>query len=366
VSVEEMLREGIEAAQAGMTLRARTLLSKVVLELPRSEEAWWWLGQSVQDPKQREYCFRKVVEINPAHEGARAELGMSPAPSTLELRSAASAAAPGRKKGRGRRAQRTILTLLVLGVILIAIVGGGYVALDSLGYLDQALRGDFSFVSAMIPTRVKPPTSTPAPPTATFESVSLASIPTWTATASLTPRPSTPTPTATTVAPPPGTPTPIPPTPDAYPSIAQAQTVDITIGTGFLTLFPNDFVAFRFESEASLDLEAVAALLFHVQGNFEAPLTLEVYLWDATSASWNVFGAMPGDNPIIPAAPYVDPQGVIIAALRNWGTDPIDIVNAGFTFAARAADGSTVYFGLTRQEIIPPGYPTPTGRFEDS
>jgi len=365
VSVEEMLREGIEAAQAGMTLRARTLLSKVVLELPRSEEAWWWLGQSVQDPKQREYCFRKVVEINPSHEAARTELGMSPAPTTLELRTAAQASKPKRKRGPGRGAQRFILVILILGVILIAIGGGGYVALDSLGYLDQALRGDFSFLSSLIPAAAAKPTPTTAPPTATFENVSLASIPTWTPTPTLTPKPHTPTPTATSPAPPPGTPTEIPPTPAEFPAVDGAQAVDITIGTGFLTLFPGDFIAFRFETEAVLDMEVVASLLFHVQGIYERPLTLEVYMWSPSDGAWSVFGAAPGDNPISPAAPFVDRQGTIIAALRNWGTEPLDIANASFTFAGRAADGSSVYFGLTRQEILPPGVPTATGEFHE-
>jgi hypothetical protein len=365
VSVDDMLREGIEAAQAGMTLRARTLLSKVVLEMPRSEEAWWWLGQSVQDPKQREYCFRKVVEINPSHEGARVELGMSPAPTTLELRAAKAAAKPKRKRGPGRGAQRLILAILILGVILIAIGGGAYVALDSLGYLDQALRGDFSFIGSLLPAAATPNPSPIPPPTATFENVSLASIPTWTPTPSPTPRPSTPTPTATPVQPPPGTPTEIPPTPSEFPSAAEAQTVDITIGTGFLTLFPGDFIPFRFEPEATLDMEAVAALTFHVQGIYERPLTLEVYLWNPSDATWTAFGAGPGDNPITPAAPFVDRQGVVIAALRNWGDEPLDITNASFTFAGLAADGSEVYFGLTRQEIRPPGAPTPTQRFSE-
>jgi hypothetical protein len=360
LSVEDTLREGIEAAQSGMTLRARTLLSKVVLELPRSEEAWWWLGQSVLDPKQREYCFRKVVEINPSNEGAREELGMSPVPTTLELHDAARKSAPARSRGPHRGVQRVILAFLIIAVIFIAIGGGAYVALDSLGYLDQALRGDFSFVSSLIPAAIESPTSTPAPPTATYENISLASIPTWTATASLTPKPKTPTPTATSVAPPPGTPTEVPPTPDEFPAPGDAQPVDITIGTGLLTLFPGDFIPFRFESDAVLDMEVIASLIFHVQGEYDRPLTLEVYLWNPSDGTWSVFGAAPGDNPIVPGSPYVSPQGVIIAALRNWGAEPLDILNASFTFAGRTTNDFEVYFGLTRQEIRPPGAPTPT------
>jgi len=366
VSVEDMLSEGIEAAQSGKTLRARTLLSKVVLEMPTSVDAWWWLGQSVQDPRQREYCFRKVVEIDPTYEAARAELGMSPAPAQAELRASAARSRAVSRRGMSRGRQRFIIFVLILGVIFIAIGGGAYVALDSLGFLDDALAGDFSFIGSIMPAAVEAtPTTTGLRPTATYASVSLASIPTWTATPSLTPKPATPTATHTQPASPRGTATPIPPTPEFLPEVGDAEDVQLTTGTGFLTLFQNEFYNFRFVPELPLQVETVGSLTFHAIGDLNAPLSVELYLWNMDASSWSVLGVLPGDTVISPATSFVDPQGVIIAAVRNWGPDPIDFVNAGFTFSGRLVDGSEISYGLMRQEIRPPATITPTVPFSE-
>ncbi len=262
-----MLREGVEAAQSGKTLRARTLLSKVVLEMPNSVEAWWWLGQSVQDPRQREYCFRKVVEIEPGHEAARAELGMSPAPAQSEIKAAAARSRKATRRGMSRGRQRFIIFILVLGVILIAIGGGAYVALDSLGFLDEALSGDFSFIGGILPVAQEPsPTPAVVQATPTFASVSLASIPTWTPTPSLTPRPATPTKTQTPQGQADGTATLVPPTPEFLPEVGDAETVLLTSGTGALTLIQNEFYIYRFEPEFPFQIQTVGTLSFHALG----------------------------------------------------------------------------------------------------
>lgn len=366
MSVEDMLSEGIEAAQSGKTLRARTLLSKVVLEIPTSVDAWWWLGQSVQDPRQREYCFRKVVEIDPMHEAARAELGMSPAPAQAELKASVARARAASRRGMSRGRQRFIVFALVLGVILIAIGGGAYVALDSLGFLDDALTGDFSFLGSIMPAAVEStPTTTSQQPTATFASVSLASIPTWTATPSPTPKPATPTATHTQPASPRGTATLIPPTPEFLPDVGDAEDVQLTSGTGFLTLLQNEFYIYRFVPELPLQVETIGSLTFHAIGDLNAPLSVELYIWNLAASSWSVLGVLPGDTVISPATSFVNPQGVIVAALRNWGPDPVDFANAGFTFSGRLVDGSEISYGLLRQEIRPPATATATGRFEE-
>lgn len=366
MSVEEMLSEGIESAKSGKTLRARTLLSKVVLEMPNSEEAWWWLGQSVQDPRQREYCFRKVVEINPSHEEARAELGMSPAPAQAELKASAARARAATRRGMSRGRQRFIILMLVLGVIIIAIGGGAYVALDSLGYLDDALAGDFSFIGSLYPAAVEAtPTTVNVQPTATIASVSLASIPTWTPTLSPTPRPATPTVTASPPTFPAGTATLVPPTPEFLPDVGDVEDVQLTVGTGPLKLLQNEFYSYRFVPELPLQIQTVGALTFSAIGDLNAPLSVEIYLWNLDASSWSVVGVLPGDTFITPATSFVDPGGVIIAALRNWGPDPIDFVNSGFTFSGRLVDGSEISYGLMRQEIRPPATATPTTSFSD-
>jgi hypothetical protein len=366
LNVEDTLREGIEAAQSGKTLRARTLLSKVVLEMPTSVEAWWWLGQSVQDPRQREYCFRKVVEIDPSHETARGELGMAPAPTQSEIKAAAARSRKTTRRGMNRGRQRLIIFILVLGVILIAIGGGVYIALDSLGFLDEALAGDFSFIGAIVPVAQEPtPTTVVIQPTPTFASVSLASIPTWTATPSPTPRPATPTATHTPQGQADGTSTMIPPTPEFLPEVGDAETVQLTTGTGFLTLVQNEFYNFRFEPEVPFQIQTVGSLTFHALDDLDSPLSVELYIWNLDTSSWSVLGVLPGDTIIVPATIFVDPQGVIIAALRNWGPVPVDFTNAGFTFNGRLVDGSEISYGLMRQEIRPPATATATAKFEE-
>ena len=127
---DNLLKEGIQAVRAGDRVRGRALLSKVVLENPDSEAAWWYLGLSVDDNQQRLYCFKKVLALNPNHDGARARLGLAP------TGRAAKKGARGRA-GRGR--QTLVLVLLGLFTVLVVIGGGGYVLLDSMGYLEGSL-----------------------------------------------------------------------------------------------------------------------------------------------------------------------------------------------------------------------------------
>jgi hypothetical protein len=371
----DLLLKGIAAAKGGDKERARALLSKVVLEMPESEEAWWWLAQSVDDPKQREFCAQKILEINPHHRGAKELLLGSPKSSQQptsraeiapEPRAAQTNApirrrpqSPPKKKTEPPRSARTsrqtiILVLLAFAVFLVFIGGAGYVFLDTTGTLGQLLNFTSPEVSPTTPVQ-----SLTA--TATTEGISLSSIPTWTPTPSPSPPPATPTPTTTHTPQPIGSPTPIPPTPSELPLISAAQPAFLNEGTGFLILFPDSFSVFRFEPRESLDIQSVATLTFHLLSSDPTqPLTVELYLWNLTNNSWEPFGVHWGDNPILTPELYVDKDGVIIAALRNWGVDPIAVDNTSFTFAARLANGLDVYYGLDRASSRLPQTPEPT------
>ena len=371
----DLLLKGIAAAKGGDKERARALLSKVVLEMPESEEAWWWLAQSVDDPRQREFCAQKILEINPHHRGAK-ELLLGSAKSSQPPTSRAAIApkkpaaqtsiaarrrpqSPPKKKTARPRSARTsrqtvILVLLAFAVFLVFIGGAGYVFLDTSGYLGQLFNTISPEVSPTTP--VLPNTAT-----ATTEGVSLSSIPTWTPTPSLTPLPATPSPTTTHTPKPIGSPTPIPPTPSEFPLISAAQPVILNDGTGFLTLFPDSFSVFRFEPKDTLEIQSVATLTFHIlSSELTQPLTVELYLWNLIDNTWEPFGVHWGDNPILTPELYVDNDGVIIAALRNWGTDPINVDNTSFTFAARLVNGLDVYYGLDRARSRLPQTPEPT------
>lgn len=341
--VEARFRAGLEAARSGDIVKARAILSKVVLEKPRSVEAWWWLGQVVEDTNQRIYCYKKVLNLDPSHPGARKKLGLQPL-----------------KRGRlggandGRSAtgsQRRFLILLGVLTLLVIIVGGGYIYLDFTGQLGQILNP---------PTSLPSPTPVQATSPPTLTAVSLASIPTWTATVSATPQPTQSPPTATEE--PRFTSTPQPPTPASLPSVASAQLFDLVTGSGPLTLAPDSFFVMRFEPGESLNLQTVGALVFHaIATNPEIEPTLEIFMWDFVDGVWEPYGVRWGDNPIVNPGAYVDEDATIIAALRNWGPDPIELDNTGFTIGGLNSEGMQLYYGLTRQETLQPtGEATPT------
>jgi pimeloyl-ACP methyl ester carboxylesterase len=83
MSKEENIRAGIAAAKSGDLVRAAAYFAQVVQEDPQSEQGWFLLGASCSDPAQREYCFRRVLTINPGHAGAKQLLERlsEPAPS---------------------------------------------------------------------------------------------------------------------------------------------------------------------------------------------------------------------------------------------------------------------------------------------
>jgi hypothetical protein len=81
------------------------------------------------------------------------------------------------------------------------------------------------------------------------------------------------------------------------------------------------------------------------------PLTFELYLWNASEDTWDVFGVRWGDNNIPQPSLYVSSDGVVIAAFRNWGTEPVDATNTSFTYTGLTDDGADIFYGLNREII---------------
>jgi hypothetical protein len=340
--IEARLRAGIEAARSGEITKARAILSKVVLEKPRSVHAWWYLGQVVEDTNQRIYCYKKVLNLDPSHAGARAKLGLQP---WDKKRNAP--APPGASASRSRQ-QRRILLILTILTLFVLIVGGGYIYLDTSGMLPQLLTS---------PTEVPSATPVPVQASPTSAAISLSTIPTWTPTPSPSPRPTEPPPTPTSAF----TPTLQPPTPESLPNAALAQVFDLASGTGVIVIEPGAYFVMRFEPEPEFNLETIGTLLFHaIPSDPETDATLELYIQEILEGSWQMYGVNWGDNSITDPGQLVNQDGAIVAALRNWGTETLTLDNAGFTLAALDASGAEIYYGLTRQEIIEPVEPTPT------
>jgi len=74
MTTEELLNAGIAAAKAGDALRASKLLMQAVQADPNSELGWLWLGLCRTAADQREYCFQRVLTINPQNAEARRQL----------------------------------------------------------------------------------------------------------------------------------------------------------------------------------------------------------------------------------------------------------------------------------------------------
>ena len=95
------------------------------------------------------------------------------------------------------------------------------------------------------------------------------------------------------------------------------------------------------------------------------PVTVELYLWNLAAGTWEPFGATWGNNSIVAPVRYVRNDGVIVAAIRNWGDNPIHIDNTSFTFSAITSSGLEIVYGLNRADsrLPPTAEPTKTAEF---
>src|SRR5574337_2138681 len=80
MTVEKLLQEGIAAAQAGDLKTANALLAQVVQRDPKSEQGWLWLGMCQTIAERREYCFRRVLSLNPNNAEAQRQMQSLTAP----------------------------------------------------------------------------------------------------------------------------------------------------------------------------------------------------------------------------------------------------------------------------------------------
>jgi CheY-like chemotaxis protein len=72
--VTASLRDGILAAQARQFDRARQLLQQVTVESPDDPVGWFWLAIASESASEAIPCLRRVLELEGAHEQARAAL----------------------------------------------------------------------------------------------------------------------------------------------------------------------------------------------------------------------------------------------------------------------------------------------------
>ncbi len=156
-SVQERLREGIEAARRGDKLTARRLLQQVLIQERSNEAALMWMASVMDTVAERRAYLERALQVNPKNDRARealARLGGMPREGSFE----ASSSAP-RQTGPNpyliAAGVVIVLMLLVVGVVLLS---------SAPPPLDQNIEN--TFAAAMRPTE-SPTPETPLP-TATF------------------------------------------------------------------------------------------------------------------------------------------------------------------------------------------------------
>jgi hypothetical protein len=66
--MDDLTKQGIDAFRAGKRDEARKLLLTAVKKNPDSESAWGWLYNVAENDKDRVYCLKQVLRINPNNE----------------------------------------------------------------------------------------------------------------------------------------------------------------------------------------------------------------------------------------------------------------------------------------------------------
>ena len=76
MSEKELIEAGTSAINSGNKQQAASIFAKLVQEYPKSEQGWYWLGMSVSTFEQKNYCFKRVLDINPYNIDAKKQLAL--------------------------------------------------------------------------------------------------------------------------------------------------------------------------------------------------------------------------------------------------------------------------------------------------
>jgi len=202
--IEQKLREGIDAAKAGETTKARRLLSEVVRADGRNELAWIWLATVLGNASERRAALRRVLDINPNNTRARDALrqleatdqsAQPPEPAlAARLSTAARSAPPSRPLADENRQGLPPLFFLFVGIVLLAVVGVTFAILGS--NPEEEIQPTATVVAEIVATSTDVPTLIPTPTNTAIPisqvtrfAATLPPTPTYTLTPTLSPTP---------------------------------------------------------------------------------------------------------------------------------------------------------------------------------
>ena len=161
---DSILKEARKAIEQGDRARAKDLLTRQLRREPDNADIWLWMSAVVDTPKERAYCLREVLRIDPEHRAAKRGLAMMG-----ELPPDQQIVQPQRLPHRNWQAQidkaeRPPLklpgkkTLLYggAGIIVLVLIGIAIFGPNGIGRRQQA-----SFVPSPYPTATSAPTLIP-------------------------------------------------------------------------------------------------------------------------------------------------------------------------------------------------------------
>lgn len=195
---KSLLRQGIAAAKDGRAADARELLRQAVRLNPKDEMAWLWLSSVAPNDRERVFCLKQVLALNPQHDFAQkglAALGYEPQPAEEATPGTSVPLLHEEKHARllpvlddllrahqpepeshggltwthksrrryGERAARRLKQATVAAAVLViaGLVAGGAFAANALGVFDQAAPA--AVVYRPVHTATPTPTMTPTP-----------------------------------------------------------------------------------------------------------------------------------------------------------------------------------------------------------
>lgn len=103
--MDDLLQQGITTYKAGKRDEARKIFISFVKQNPNEELAWKWMYNVSGNDKEREYCLKQILRINPTNEKA------------IQLNKELTASTPTSSSGGV-----TLKSVIFIGIALICVV----------------------------------------------------------------------------------------------------------------------------------------------------------------------------------------------------------------------------------------------------
>lgn len=161
--MDDLLEQGIAAYKAGKRAEARKVFMAVVKQSPENERAWGWMYMVASDDKERIYCMKQALRINPANEKAKQlldQLLVPPSDSNASPAAPLPVKSPVARKKNGSSFRNIILIAAFLVVIAAVASIGGYIIYTRTAALPAAAPNQSASTPTLAQTATLTPTAT--------------------------------------------------------------------------------------------------------------------------------------------------------------------------------------------------------------